>query len=146
MQGCRTVYLGRMDYRLFATPDFIKKWFADGFNLKSVMEAPALIFNRKDDLHNRLFTRTLGEVPSPVPAHYVPSSEKFAFFISAGFAYGMLPDQQSQALEDAGEIVNLAPDCTVSVRLYWHCWNLESRLLKKLSRIIVNRAGKRLAQ
>jgi LysR family transcriptional regulator (chromosome initiation inhibitor) len=146
MRGCRTFYLGKMDYRMFATPEFVLKWFHEGLTVESVLKAPALIFNRKDDLHNKLFTRALGEVPSPVPAHYVPSSEKFAFFISAGFAYGMLPDQQSQPLEDAGEIVNLAPDCTVSVRLYWHCWNLESRLLKKLSRILVNRAGKLLAQ
>ncbi len=146
MQGCRTVYLGKMDYRMFATPEFIQNWFSGGFNLQSALKAPTLIFNRKDDLHNKLFTQALGEIPAPVPAHYVPSSEKFAFFISSGFAYGMLPDQQSQPLEDAGEIVNLAPGCTVSVRLYWHCWNLESRLLKKLSRTLVNRAGKLLTQ
>ncbi len=146
MQGCRTVYLGRMDYRLFATPDFIRKWFADGFNLKSVIEAPALIFNRKDNLHNDLFNLSLGEVPAPLPAHYVPSSEKFARFISSGFAYGMLPTQQSRPLEKIGHINNLAPGCKVSVKLYWHCWNLKSRRLKKLSRILVNNTGKLLDQ
>jgi len=146
MQGCRTVYLGKMDYRLFATPAFVEKWFVDGFNLKSVRAAPALIFNRKDDLHNKLFSRALGEIPAPLPAHYVPSSEKFAHFISSGFAYGMLPDQQSQTLAETGCILNLAPGCAVAVKLYWHCWNLESRLLTKLSQTLANSAAGLLAQ
>lgn len=51
MQGCRASYLGKMDYRLFATPAFAAKWFPDGFNLVEAREAPALIFNRKDNLH-----------------------------------------------------------------------------------------------
>ncbi len=146
MQGCRTVYLGRMDYRLFATPDFIREWFADGFNLKSVIEAPALIFNRKDNLHNELFNLSLGEVPAPLPTHYVPSSDKFAHFISSGFAYGMLPTQQSRPLEETSRINNLAPGCKVSVKLYWHCWNIESRILKKLSQILVNNSRELLDQ
>ena len=146
MQGCRTVYLGKMDYRLFATPAFVEKWFADGFNLKSVPAAPALIFNRKDDLHNKLFSRVLGEIPAPLPAHYVPSSEKFAHFISSGFAYGMLPDQQSRPLAETGCILNLAPGCAVAVKLYWHCWNLESRLLTKLSQTLANSAAGLLEQ
>jgi len=146
MQGCRTVYLGRMDYRLFATPAFIEQWFADGFDLKSVLAAPALIFNRKDDLHNKIFSQALGEIPAPLPAHYVPSSAKFAHFISSGFAYGMLPDQQSQPLEETGGIRNLAPGCAVAVKLYWHCWNLESRLLTKLYQTLVNNAAGLLVQ
>ena len=146
MMGCRRTYLGRMDYRMFAAPAFVEQWFSGGFNLETAPAAPALIFNRKDDLHNKLFNRFLGQKPVPLPAHYVPSSEKFADFIAAGFAYGMLPDQQSRPLEETGRIVNLAPDDKVAVKLYWHCWNLESRLLKTLSKTLDDNAGRLLKQ
>jgi LysR family transcriptional regulator (chromosome initiation inhibitor) len=133
-----------MDYRLFASPAFIKRWFSSGFLPEEVSSAPALVFNRKDDLHNKLFAQAMGKTPRPLPAHYIPSSEKFVNFIAAGFAYGMLPDQQSRALEETGGIVDLAPGCVVTVKLYWHCWNLESRLLKKLTRMLVGNAGRLL--
>jgi len=146
MQGCRASYLGKMDYRLFATPAFAARWFPDGFNLKKARKAPALVFNRKDNLHRELFSLALGELPAPLPSHYIPSSEKFAFFISSGWAYGMLPIQQSRPLVKAGKIINLAPGCSVPVALYWHCWNLESRLLKKLSRVLIDGATRLLEQ
>jgi LysR family transcriptional regulator (chromosome initiation inhibitor) len=146
MQGCRTRYLGRMDYSLFATPAFMAKWFPDGFNKNDAQQAPALIFNRKDNLHHQLFRLVLGENPPPLPAHYIPSSEKFAFFISSGFAYGMLPVQQSQPLVDTDRIIDMAPGCKVPVYLYWHCWNLESRLLKTLSQVLVSGAARLLDQ
>ena len=81
MMGCRRTYLGRMDYRMFAAPDFVQRWFSGGFRREAVSTAPALIFNRKDDLHNKLFSRSLGEIPASPPAHYIPSSEKFAHSI-----------------------------------------------------------------
>jgi len=146
MLGCRRTYLGRMDYRMFATPEFVRQWFPSGLRRQAVTLAPALIFNRKDDLHNKLFSRALGKIPASLPAHYVPSSEKFAHFIAAGFAYGMLPEQQSRPLEKTGKIVDLAPGCNLAVKLFWHCWNIESRLLQKLSRTLEDNAGRLLKQ
>jgi len=105
-----------------------------------------LIFNRKDDLHNKLFGQVQEKITAALPTHYLPSSEKFADFISSGFAYGMLPDQHSRPLLKAGKIIDLAPGCKVAVKLYWHCWNLESRLLKKLSRTLADKAVGLLAQ
>ena len=71
---------------------------------------------------------------------------KLIIFISSGFAYGMLPDQQSRPLAEAGRIRDLAPGCAVAVKLYWHCWNLDSRLLSTLTRMLVNGAAELLAQ
>jgi len=105
-----------------------------------------MIFNRKDNLHRKLFSLALGETPAPLPSHYIPSSEKFAYFISSGWAYGMLPRQQSQPLEDAGQIINLAPGSSIPVALNWHCWNLESRVLQKLSSALITGAARLLEQ
>jgi LysR family transcriptional regulator (chromosome initiation inhibitor) len=144
MQGCRMAYLGRMIYRPLATPAFKKKWFPGGLNVDAARQAPCLIFNRKDELHIRLFTRLFGRVPAPLPAHYLPSSEKFVDFIAGGLAYGMLPDQQSGDLLKQGRLVDLAPGGHVAIELYWHCWNLRSDLLEGLTRELVEGAGSRL--
>ncbi len=140
IQGCQMEYLGTMNYRLLATPEFVAKWFSGGLTLEAISQAPGLIFNRKDNLHNHLLHQVFGEVPVSFPAHYVPSAEKFADVITAGLAFGMLPDQQSAPLLESGRLVNLAPKHSVPVRLHWHCWNLESALLEKLTRHVVQGA------
>ncbi len=58
----------------------------------------------------------------------------FVEVIRKGIAYGMLPEQQSQPLIEAGDIVDVTPHEKVSVQLYWHCWNLQSKLLQDFSK------------
>ena len=139
MQGCRAEYLGRMNYRMMATPEFASEWFPGGITLEDVRRAPAIIFDRQDELHHKLLNQSLGE-PVSFPTHYVPSVEKFADFITMGLAYGMLPDQQSSPLINAGKVLDLSPNCHVSVKLYWHCWNLKSAVLGKLTQYLVRNA------
>ena len=134
LQGCRIDYLGQMHYQLFASPEFKKKWFPAGLTIADVCNAPAIIFNRKDELHNKLFHRVLGQVPDPIPANYVPSAEKFVDFIAMGLGYGMLPRQQSEPFTGDGRLVDLAPGDNIAVKLYWHCWNLKSKQLVEFTR------------
>ncbi len=140
MQGCRIEYIGRMNYRMMATPEFAARWFPNGLAIEDVRRAPALIFDRKDELVHKLLQQVLEEVPTSIPNHYVPSVEKYAEFIALGLAYGMLPDQQSTPLISTGQMVDLSPDCHVPVKLYWHCWNLKSDLLKKLTQQLIRKA------
>jgi LysR family transcriptional regulator (chromosome initiation inhibitor) len=140
MQGCRIEYLGCTNYHMMATPEFAARWFPNGIAIEDVHQAPAIIFDRKDDLHHKLIHQALGESPASIPTHYVPSVDKFAEFIVLGLAYGMLPDQQSTPLVGTGQLVDLSPDCHVSVKLYWHCWNLKSDLLEKLTQHLNSKA------
>ena len=145
MQGCRTEYIGRMHYRLMAAPEFAAEWFPEGLTIESVRRAPAVIFDRHDELHYKLLRQAFGDVPASFPIHYVPSVEKFADFISMGLAYGMLPDQQSDPLIRNGQMIDLSPKYHVLVTLYWHCWNLKSDLLEKLTQHLI-RKGKSLLE
>lgn len=129
LQGCRVEYLGTMTYQMMAAPHFAMKWFPNGLTLSDAASAPALLFNRKDELHRKLFQRAFGQLPEDIPASYIPSSERFADFIEMGLGYGMLPYQQSESSIKAGRLIDLAPGYHVPVHLYWHCWNLNSRLL-----------------
>lgn len=145
VQGCTVRELGGMPYRVFAAPDFAAQWFSGaGLSLAACRRAPFILFNRKDEVHHRLFAQVLGEIPAPLPTHYLPSSEKFAECIAAGMGYGMLPDQQSQAMVEKGRIIDLAPGCFVPVHLYWHCWNINSTSLGRLSEYLVSEAKSRL--
>ncbi len=146
MQGCRIEYLGRMNYHLVAAPGFAAQWFPNGLTIEDVRRAPALIFDRKDELHHKLLHQALGEVPSSIPSNYVPSVEKFADFIALGFAYGMLPDQQRMPLIETSQIIDLSPDYHVPVKLYWHCWSLESKLLNTFTQQLTRNAKTLLTQ
>jgi len=142
MQGCTVSELGCMPYRIFAAPDFANLWFGGAkMTLETCRRAPFILFNRKDEVHHQLFQRVLGEIPSPLPTHYLPSSEKFVDFIADGMGYGMLPDQQSRAMVEQGELIDLAPGNCVTVHLYWHSWNIGSSALKKLSEYLIGEAS-----
>lgn len=71
--------------------------------------------------------------PASIPIHYVPSSEKFADFIAMGIGYGMMPHQQGSPLSKNCQLIDLMPDTHVPVELYWHCWNLKSKLVEQFS-------------
>ncbi len=139
MPGCRIEPLGGMTYRLLATPDFIQRWFPSGLTLSECTKAPALIFNPKDNLHNLFLQQALGRLPEIIPTHYVPSPEQFPALIAAGYAYGMVPDCQSELLRQSGQLIELAPGEVTIVNLYWHCWNLNSPVLDKLTHQLVVR-------
>ena len=131
-----------MGYRMVATPAFKARWFPDGLSAESACRSPLVIFNRRDTLHLQFFKRALPDLPPDFQLHYLPSAEKFVTVIKKGWVYGMLPDQQSVSHLENGELVDIRPGCHVPVRLYWHCWNLKSRLLERFSTHLVNAAGR----
>lgn len=146
VQGCRVEYLGGMDYRLAASPDFAARWFPHGLDLAAASRAPMLVFSRSDTLHVKLCRQALGAIPEAFTVFYLPSSERFPWAIAQGLACGMLPEQQSAPLLASGSIVDLAPGHAVRVPLYWHSWNIQSELLDRLGRCLVSGARTLLEQ
>ena len=145
LQGCRCVYLGTMVYRLLAHPDFVARWFPQGVTSTAVAQAPVAIFGRDDALQFRLLQQALGPELPLLPVHYVPSSEGFAEVVRRRIAYGALPDQQSATWLQTGEMVEVIPQ-RENVRLYWHCWNISSELLKDLENCLRRVAKEVLVQ
>jgi LysR family transcriptional regulator (chromosome initiation inhibitor) len=133
LQGCRVEPLGRMTYRLLATPAFRDRWFAEGLTADALKQAPAVIYDRNDSLHQQFLTQYVSTDSCPVPAHYIPASVQFYQVIAAGYCYGMLPDWQSRVLLAQGGLCELIPGAMVSVDLFWHCWNLGAKPLEQLT-------------
>jgi len=146
VQGCRVEYLGDMDYHMYGSPSYKVKWFKEGVTLAGIERAPMLIFNRKDVMHGGIVKDALGARPSRFNGFYLPSSEKFATAIAAGWACGMLPDQQADEYVKRGELVDLLPGHVFTVRLHWHCWNLESAALASFTGALVKEARSLLVQ
>ena len=140
MQGCKVEFLGTMQYRLLARPEFISKWFPEGLTVSAAENAPAVMFTRKDMLHYKILQSVLGEAVKVKSIHYVPSNEQFIKMISSGYAYGMVPDWQSEPLRTQGDLVEVHEKAHDSVKHYWHCWNIDSAPLNALSKQLVDKA------
>ncbi len=141
VQGCRVGFIGTMFYDLVATPEFARRYFSKGFTTEAVASAPSVIYNRKDDLHDRYLKIVWPETPIPAyPIHYVPSSDPFVQMVAQGLAYGMVPRLQAAPFMADGRLIPVGPLEGLGVDLYWHRWNLASGLLDEFSRVIVERA------
>ena len=145
MQGCKVDFLGAMKYRLLARPEFVLKWFPQGLTVAAAEHAPAVMFTRKDMLHYKILQKVLGEAIKVNAIHYIPAIDQFTQMISSGYAYGMVPDWQSNALRSNGEVVEVHEKAHDAVNHYWHCWNIDSTPLKTLSNRLVNKARVMLA-
>jgi LysR family transcriptional regulator (chromosome initiation inhibitor) len=51
-----------------------------------------------------------------------------------------------RGLIDNGQLVNLVPAVTLPVNLYWHCWNLNSEVIDRLTAALSQVAGQILVE
>ena len=145
LKGCRSDYLGTMDYVCVCTPAFRQAWFGSGFTPDSVAEAPAVLFNRKDQTHARMLANVLPGASPQYPRCYVPSSESFVDVVRRGLAYGMAPEPQVRRDIASGHLEELLPRARMPVALYWQSWNMDTPLLTGLRTTLIgffqSRAG-----
>src|SRR5918994_1515682 len=81
--GCRVSELGAMRYEAVATPAFVQRWLPDPTSLGSLVEAPLVDFDRRDDLQ----TQWLGRqgIEDALPArHFLPASNDFPAAVPPG--------------------------------------------------------------
>ncbi|MDQ7834136.1 MAG: LysR family transcriptional regulator ArgP [Humidesulfovibrio sp.] len=142
-QGCRAEFLGHMTYHCACSPAFAQRWFADGLSLKAAWKAPAVVFNRDDNVHDSYLAMVLGVSPENAPRHHVPDSERFVDFVLGSAGYGLIPHLQAKPHFATGSLVDLSP-VTMPVPLYWHCWNIPSRLLARMGKALKAEARKQL--
>uniref|UniRef100_B8DQE7 Transcriptional regulator, LysR family n=1 Tax=Nitratidesulfovibrio vulgaris (strain DSM 19637 / Miyazaki F) TaxID=883 RepID=B8DQE7_NITV9 len=152
VQGCRCLPLGRVDYLCLAAPHFAAQWFPAGLTEAALCRAPAVIFNRADEVHHQFLrglppgATSFDRIARSLPLHYIPSSERFVDVVAQGLAYGMIPLPQARQHLADGRLIDLAPGHAVPIRLYWHCWGLRTRLLDALTHHVVSHAQQVLAQ
>lgn len=141
--GCRSIGLGTLRYHATASPEFVARYFPDGVTAAAIANAPALTFNQKDRLQGQWIKQTLGREVTH-PSHWLPSTHAFVDAALAGMGWGMNPSQLVAEHLQAGRLVELVPDTTLSIALYWQVNRLVSEQLAALTRAVVDAAGRHL--
>ena len=143
--GCTSTLLGIDRYRAVASPEFVARHFSEGTGAETLRTAPMIEFDRHDIFQQRFIRRITRANVTP-PRHMVPSSHEFAHAIELGLGWGMVPELQCREAIDAGRLVELQPNSTIELPLFWQRWNLPSPLIDQLSDIVSDEASRALSQ
>ena len=141
LRGCKVVALGAMAYIAVATPETVARACPDGFTAHTLRDLPFIAFNRKDDLQAEFVCRALKLRQVALQQCFVPSPQGQMRALLAGWGASVLPELLVRPWLDSGQLVDLAPETRVPVALYWHCWNLDSPLLDRLTRAVIAAAN-----
>ena len=141
LRGCTTQPLWAMRYVAVASTDFANEKLPQGLTRKNFNQQPYLSFNRKDDMQAEFVARCLG-LRNVSLQHQIllPSCEAQVRAVRAGWGVAVLPELLVQPALQAGDLVNAAPGHALAIALYWHCWNLESRVLARVSQALLHKA------
>lgn len=137
--GCVSTHIGTDRYHAIAHPDFVQQYFSEGLNAHTLARAPLVEFDRFDMFQQR-FLKRVTRISIDPPRHFIPSSAEFAAAIELGMGWGMVPRLQCRDALASGRLVELIPDFTVDLPLYWQRWNLNSPVLNALTDIIAEEA------
>lgn len=136
IQGGRCIPLGVCRYRALASPAFLQHYFPNGVNRAALSQAPPVEYNEKDTLQQQYLQRYFQDCQIPA-THRIPSTESFMDFIARGYAWGMVPDLQSQTERQTGRLIELIADKPLDVALYWHSWSLAGSLSQQLTETLL---------
>ena len=141
--GCNSRPLGAMRYLAAASPSFVARHFAGGVGAGSLVQAPSLVFNTKDELQAR-WVRRLCHRHVELPRHTLPSPQAFVTAAVAGMGWGLHPQALVASHLQDGSLVELLPDTPLEVPLYWQHARAVSTLLDGLSREVLAAARRAL--
>jgi len=145
VSGCRRFSLGALRYHATASPEFVARHFSDGVTPEALAGAPALTFNQKDRLQSAWVRHTLGRDVN-LPTHWLPSTQSFVDASLMGMGWGMNPTHLVKDHLEAGRLMDLIPDQTLDIPLYWHINRLAADRLAGLTLTVTDVAGRMLVQ
>jgi LysR family transcriptional regulator, chromosome initiation inhibitor len=143
VQGCDSIALGKMRYVAVASPEFVQRYFPRGVTAPALAEAPSLNFDRKDRLQAR-WIRGACRRDVDVPVHWLPSIQAFVDAGLAGIGWGVNPLLLVQTQLRNGTLIELAPERSMAVPLFWQHTRLQMPMLARLTRAVVSTARSKL--
>jgi len=139
--GCDAIPLGSLRYIATASPQFMRKWFADGVTAAALERAPCLTFNAKDALQRTWIGDHFDQRLSP-PCHFVPSPHAFVDAARAGMGWGMNPEPMVRGPIRNGRLVPLLGDAPLDVPLSWQVSRIIAPALEPVTEAVRKAAGK----
>jgi LysR family transcriptional regulator, chromosome initiation inhibitor len=135
-----------MHYVAVASAAYAQTHCKNGLGPHTFRDIPFVAFNRKDDIPAEFVSRAFGLRRVSLSQRFVPSSEGQVRAVQAGWGAGVVPEMRVRDLLKRGELIDLAPGHTLPVDLYWHCWNLDSEVLDRLTAALSATAAKALTK
>ncbi|HAX21073.1 MAG TPA: transcriptional regulator ArgP [Hydrogenophaga sp.] len=136
--------LGAMEYRCYATPAFATSHFPNGLTVAAALGAPAVLYNRKDSLHDDFLKRRFGFAVERYARHYLPSPVALLEGVVMGAGYGLIPTWQAVPMAEAGQLVDICPSDKQMVNLFWHHWEYQPPMANEITALIVKVARRSL--
>ncbi len=146
LRGCKVVPLGAMHYVAVASSSYAQAHCPEGLTPHNFRDLAFVAFNRKDDVPAEFVGRALGLRRVALNQRFVPSADGQLRAALSGWGAVVLPRLRVQTYLEAGVLVNLAPAHSLPVDLYWHCWNLDSQVIDRLTAALVGAAEQSLAK
>jgi len=146
LRSCKITPLGAMRYVAVTGADYAAEHCPDGLSPHNFRDLPFVAFNRKDDLQSEFVGRAFGLKRVALSQLYVPSSEGQVRAVLAGWGVSVVPELQVREHLQSGRLVDIAPGHVLLVKLYWHCWNLDSAVLDALTGALTSAAAAALMQ
>ncbi len=140
LRGCKVLPLGAMHYVAVASADYAEQHCPQGLTAHNFRDIAFVAFNRKDDLQADFVSRVCGLRRVTLSQRFVPSSEGQVRAVLAGWGASVVPEMQVRGHLRDGTLVNLSPHNTLPVDLYWHCWNLDSDVIDRLTHALESAA------
>ena len=144
LRGCKVLPLGAMHYVAVASADYAATHCPQGLTAHNFRQMPFIAFNRKDGLQTQFVSHACGLRRVALSQRFVPSSEGQLRAVLAGWGVSVLPELEVRTLLENGTLVNLAPAVRLPVDLYWHCWNLNSAVIDRLTAALGSAAAQAL--
>lgn len=138
--GCRVEPLGVMRYGVAVNPALAERHFHGRTLAEGLASAPMLVFNQKDRMQHRFLADVAGAAARPAVQWQVPSVQGFLDAMRAGLGWGLAPRVLLAEEFAAGRLVDVGPQHSVAVALYWQSWRLESATVRTLRDCIVRAA------
>ena len=146
LRGCKVVPLGAMHYVAVASSSYAQAHCPEGLTPHNFRDIAFVAFNRKDDGPAEFVARALGLRRVALNQRFVPSADGQLRAALSGWGAVVLPRLRVQTHLESGDLVNLAPAHALPVDLYWHCWNLDSQVIDRLTAALVGAAEQALAK
>ncbi len=144
MRGCKVIPLGAMNYIAVAESQYAARLFPEGINAHNLRQATFLSFNRKDDMQSEFLCRAFSLKRASIHQLFVPSSEGQISASLAGWGVSVSPELLVREHIATERLINLMPQFSLPIQLYWHCWNLKSEILDDISAALLKSASLQL--
>ena len=140
LQGCNTIYLGKMRYFSVASKCFIETYFNNGLDTDSLSNAPMIVFDRKDSLQWKFLNKITAREIKP-PIHYIPTSSGFIDAAALGLGWCLAPEF---LITKNSDVELLSEEYCIDIPLYWQYYSFRSEIIKKVTQELVSATSGKL--